>query len=137
MLDTQRSDRYAELAVEIDAVLEGESDTIARMATVAAMLASRFEHFSWAGFYLVDRARADQLVIGPYQGSLGCLRIAFDRGVCGAAARGRETVIVPDVDAFEGHIACDAYSHSAAATEIFALALPVALPTSAWAKGLT
>lgn len=118
MPDAQRSERYAELAVEIDAVLEGETDTIARMATVAAMLASRFEHFSWTGFYLVDRSRAEQLVIGPYQGTLGCLRIDFDRGVCGAAAMRRQTVIVPDVDVFDGHIACDSASRSEIVTPV-------------------
>lgn len=118
MPDAQRSERYAELAVEIDAVLDGETDIIARMATVAAMLAGHFEHFSWTGFYLVDRSRAEQLVIGPYQGTLGRLRIDFDRGVCGAAARRRQTVIVPDVDAFDGHIACDSASRSEIVTPV-------------------
>jgi L-methionine (R)-S-oxide reductase len=82
------------------------------MATVAAMLATEFETFFWTGFYCVDAGRDRELVIGPYQGSLGCLRIAFGRGVCGAAAERRETVIVRDVDAFSGHIACDSRSRS-------------------------
>ena len=107
-----RRDSYRDAAVEIAAVLEGETDLIARMATVCSMLAERFGHFFWTGFYLVDRARPDELVIGPYQGSLGCLRIGFGRGVCGAAATRRETIIVPDVHAFEGHIACDSRSES-------------------------
>jgi GAF domain-containing protein len=115
---TELGERYAALAEEIDAVLEGESHLIARMATVAAMLAAAFDHYSWTGFYLVDRSRPDQLVIGPYQGSLGCLRIDFDRGVCGAAARDRKTVIVADVDAFPGHIACDAAARSEIVTPV-------------------
>ena len=104
--------RYVRLAEEIDAVLDGESDRIARMATVAAMLAAEFETFFWTGFYCVDPGGERELVVGPYQGTLGCLRIAFGRGVCGAAAEERQTLIVPDVDAFPGHIACDSRSRS-------------------------
>jgi GAF domain-containing protein len=104
--------RYAELAEDIGAVLEGERNLIARMATVAAMLANAFEHYFWTGFYLVDSLGERELVIGPYQGTLGCLRIAFGRGVCGTAAARRETIIVPDVHAFEGHIACDSRARS-------------------------
>ena len=104
--------RYAALAEEIAAVLEGEPDRTARMATVAAMLAQAFEHYFWAGFYLVDPARPGELVVGPYQGTLGCLRIAIGRGVCGTAAAERRTLIVADVEAFPGHIACDARSRS-------------------------
>ena len=103
--------RYARLCVEIAAVLDGEADEVARMASVAAMLAAEFCHFFWTGFYRVDRASGG-LVVGPYQGSLGCLRIALGQGVCGAAAERRETIIVPDVNDFEGHIACDARSRS-------------------------
>ncbi|HTX50690.1 MAG TPA: GAF domain-containing protein [Caulobacteraceae bacterium] len=104
--------RYAALAEEIASVLEGEPDRTARMATVAAMLAQAFDHFFWCGFYVVDPAKDGELVVGPYQGALGCLRIAFGRGVCGTAAAERRTVIVPDVEAFPGHIACDARSRS-------------------------
>jgi GAF domain-containing protein len=82
------------------------------MATVASMLADAFPDFFWTGFYVVDPARGDELVVGPYQGTLGCLRIAFGRGVCGAAARDRTTQIVEDVNAFPGHIACDSRSAS-------------------------
>jgi len=102
---TAKADRYAEVAEEVAAVLEGEPDRIARMATVASMLASAFDHYYWTGFYVVDPAKGDELVVGPYQGTLGCLRIAFGRGVCGTAAAERRTVIVPDVGAFAGHIA--------------------------------
>jgi GAF domain-containing protein len=104
--------RYVALAEEIASVLEGEANLTARFATVAAMLAQGFEHFFWVGFYLVDPDRPDELVVGPYQGTLGCLRIAFGRGVCGAAAVERRNLIVPDVEAFPGHIACDARSKS-------------------------
>lgn len=107
-----REDSYRNAAIEIAAVLDGEPNLIARMATVCAMLAERFSHYFWTGFYLVDPTKPDELVIGPYQGSLGCLRIAFGRGVCGAAAARRETIIVADVHAFEGHIACDSRSES-------------------------
>jgi GAF domain-containing protein len=104
--------RYAEVAQEIASVLEGEPDRIARMATVSSMLNDAFETFFWTGFYVVDPTRTDELVVGPYQGTLGCLRIAFGRGVCGAAAATGKTQLVPDVDAFPGHIACDSRSRS-------------------------
>ncbi len=104
--------RYAELEGEILAVLEGELNRTARMATVAAMLADAFPLFFWTGFYVVDPDRDGELVVGPYQGTLGCLRIAFGRGVCGVAAADRQTQIVEDVHAFPGHIACDSRSAS-------------------------
>ena len=107
-----KSDRYAEVESEILAVLDGEANLTARMATVAAMLADAFPWFFWTGFYVVDPDKTDELVVGPYQGTLGCLRIAFGRGVCGAAARDRATQIVDDVHAFPGHIACDSRSAS-------------------------
>ena len=107
-----KSERYAEVAQEIAAVLDGEPNRTARMATVASMLADAFPQFFWTGFYGVDPDRPDELVVGPYQGTLGCLRIAFGKGVCGTAAAERRTVIVPDVHAFEGHIACDSRSNS-------------------------
>ena len=104
--------RYAELSEEIASVLEGEPDRIARMATVASMLHDAFDTFFWTGFYVVDAAKGDELVVGPYQGTLGCLRIAFGRGVCGTAAATGQVQIVADVDAFPGHIACDSRSKS-------------------------
>ncbi|KQY90112.1 MULTISPECIES: GAF domain-containing protein [unclassified Brevundimonas] len=111
--------RYAELEDEILAVLEGEPNRVARMATVASMLADAFPVFFWTGFYLVDPDKADELVVGPYQGTLGCLRIAFGRGVCGTAARDRATQIVDDVHAFPGHIACDSRSASEIVVPVF------------------
>ncbi|WP_332677945.1 GAF domain-containing protein [Brevundimonas sp.] len=111
--------RYAELEDEILAVLDGEPNRTARMATVASMLADAFPLFFWTGFYVVDPDKADELVVGPYQGTLGCLRIAFGRGVCGTAARDRATQIVDDVHAFPGHIACDARSASEIVVPVF------------------
>lgn len=104
--------RYAELQEEILAVLEGEPNLTARMATVSSMLADAFPTFFWTGFYVVDSDKPTELVVGPYQGTLGCLRIPFGRGVCGAAARDRATQVVEDVHAFPGHIACDSRSAS-------------------------
>lgn len=112
ILPGDKASRYAAVADEIMAVLEGEPNLTARMATVAAMLASSFPHYFWTGFYVVDPGKPDELVVGPYQGTLGCLRIAFGQGVCGAAARSRQTLVVEDVHAFEGHIACDGRSAS-------------------------
>lgn len=111
--------RYAAVAEEIDAVLAGERNVTARMATVASMLAAEFDYYFWTGFYVVDPAKGDQLVVGPYQGSLGCLRIDFGRGVCGVAAAQQATQIVPDVDAFDGHIACDSRSRSEIVVPVF------------------
>ena len=119
VLPAAKAERYAALAEEVAAVLEGERNFTARLATLAAMLAQAFEHYFWAGFYLVDPARPDELVVGPYQGTLGCLRIAFGRGVCGMAAAQRRTVIVPDVEAFPGHIACDSRSKSEIVVPVF------------------
>jgi GAF domain-containing protein len=114
-----KADRYAEVAQEIAAVLDGEPNLTARMATVASMLAATFEHYFWTGFYVVDPYRPDELVVGPYQGTLGCLRIAFGRGVCGAAAKTGEVQLVPDVHAFPGHIACDSRSASEIVVPVF------------------
>ena len=112
VLPAAKAERYARVAEEIAAVLAGEPNLVARMATVASMLAASFDHFFWTGFYVVDPAKGDELVVGPYQGSLGCLRIAFGRGVCGAAAASGQTQVVEDVNAFPGHIACDNRSAS-------------------------
>lgn len=114
--------RYAEVHDEILAVLDGEPDRVARMATVGAMLADAFPQFFWTGFYVVDPARPGELVVGPYQGTLGCLRIPFGRGVCGAVAAAGETRIVDDVEAFPGHIACDSRSRSEVVVPVFGAA---------------
>ena len=118
-LAADKAVRYAEVAEEIASVLNGEPNVTARMATVASMLANSFDHYFWTGFYVVDPARERELVVGPYQGTLGCLRIAFGRGVCGAAAETGQTQLVPDVHAFPGHIACDSRSESEIVVPVF------------------
>lgn len=100
---------YDELLAHTRAVLEGISDPLAAMATMSALVHHGFGHL-WTGFYRV--AAPALLRVGPYQGTLGCLEIPFGKGVCGAAAKERRTVIVPDVHAFPGHITCDARSRS-------------------------
>ena len=101
---------YAELKGHSDAILEGVDDEITAMATMAALVHHAFGHL-WTGFYRV--AVPGQLLrVGPYQGSIGCLDIAFGQGVCGMAAAEMKTVIVPDVEKFAGHITCDARSRS-------------------------
>lgn len=109
---TEKSARYAQISKEIDAVVGTEPDVTARMASIACLLSDAFDQYFWTGFYRVDPARPEELVVGPYQGSLGCLRIPFGKGVCGVAAATGETQVVPDVHAFPGHIACDARSRS-------------------------
>ena len=119
VLPAEKARRYAAVAEEIAAVLEGEPNLVARMATVSSMLASSFDHYFWTGFYIVDPAKGDELVVGPYQGTLGCMRIAFGRGVCGTAAATRQTQLVEDVHAFPGHIACDGRSASEIVVPVF------------------
>lgn len=101
---------YQVVRERLASLLENEDDLIAAQATVACELHHAFDYFDWTGFY---RARGgDLLVIGPYQGTHGCLRIPFTRGVCGAAARQKQTQLVPDVSQFEGHIACSGSTRS-------------------------
>jgi GAF domain-containing protein len=108
--ELERARRYAELHEELRLSLEGESDWIAILSTVASALHGAFEYFDWTGFY---RVIGEQLLaVGPYQGGHGCLRIPFQRGVCGAAARTRQTQLVPDVNAFPDHIACSSATQS-------------------------
>lgn len=101
---------YAELKGHSDAILAGVDDDLTAMATIAALVHHAFGHL-WTGFYRVV-VPGQLLRVGPYQGSLGCLEIAFGRGVCGTAAAEMKTIIVPDVAKFPGHITCDARSRS-------------------------
>lgn len=110
MTDKQELYRQAEQAIA--AVIEGETNLTARMATVSNILHHTFDHFFWTGFYVVDPEKSDELVVGPYQGTMGCLRIPFGKGVCGTAAATQKVQIVDDVHAFPGHISCDANSQS-------------------------
>jgi L-methionine (R)-S-oxide reductase len=112
-LPADKAARYESVRGEIRAVVAGEPNRVARYASAVSLLAQAFaERFFWTGFYLVDPDKPDELVVGPYQGTLGCLRIGLGKGVCGSAAQKRETIIVPDVEAFPGHIACDSRSRS-------------------------
>ena len=108
-----KAEAYAECYDAIRAIWRDEGgatlDDIALMATINSVLANRFDAFFWTGFY---RVCGDRLVVGPYIGTVGCLQIEFGRGVCGAAAERRETIVVDDVNAFPGHIACDPNSKS-------------------------
>lgn len=108
--DASRDARYIDVRRRIDALLDGEDDVVAAMATITCELHHAFDAFDWTGFYRVTAPRL--LVIGPYQGGHGCLRIPFERGVCGAAARSAQTQLVPDVEAFAGHIACSSSTRS-------------------------
>ncbi|WP_108503255.1 GAF domain-containing protein [Paracoccus indicus] len=101
---------YQDLAARIRALTEGETDEVALMATMACELHHSDDRFDWTGFYRV--VAPELLKIGPYQGGHGCLVIPFARGVCGAAARTRQTQIVADVEAFPGHIACSSSTRS-------------------------
>ena len=115
-----KAQKYAELAVEIASVVAGETSMTARYATASCLLAEAFRpRFFWTGFYIVDPLKPEELVVGPYQGTLGCLRIPFGRGVCGAVAAAKETLIVPDVHAFAGHIACDSATNSEIVVPVF------------------
>ena len=107
-----KAEIYTQTAREIAAGLEGETNNVARMATVSCLLSEAFDSYFWTGFYVVDPNKTEELVVGPYQGTLGCLRIPFSRGVCGAAAKTGDIQIVEDVHAFPGHIACDVRSQS-------------------------
>lgn len=108
---------YPELAARIASLTHGETDEVALMATLACELHQSDERFNWTGFYRV--VGPELLKIGPYQGGHGCLVIPFSRGVCGAAARTGETQLVPDVDAFPGHIACASSTRSELVIPVF------------------
>lgn len=110
-----RSIIYREIAPQIEALITGETDLTANLANVAAVLREAFGFF-WVGFYLV---KENQLVLGPFQGTIACTRIDFDKGVCGHAYTTRATVIVPNVDEFPGHIACASASRSEIVVPIF------------------
>jgi len=105
-----KAEGYADARRRIDALLNGETDWIAAMATVACELHHSFEYYDWTGFYRA--VSDDHLIVGPYQGPHGCLHIDFDRGVCGAAARTRQTQLWPDVSEAPDHIACQSSTQS-------------------------
>ena len=100
---------YQELALQLRGLLSGERDAVANAANMSALLYHMMADVNWVGFYFL---RGGELVVGPFQGRPACVRIALGRGVCGTAAQARRSVVVPDVHAFPGHIACDAASRS-------------------------
>ncbi len=117
---TNKSAAYSALLAQYRAVIDGETNLIARFSTLASMLVMTFgARFFWCGFYFVDETKKDELIIGPYQGTLGCLRIPFSKGVCGKCARDEETIIVENVHEFADHIACDSRSNSEIVVPIF------------------
>ena len=115
-----RAETYQDLKAEIESVVAGETYVPARYASAACLLSQAFSpRFFWTGFYVVDPLKPGELVVGPYQGTLGCLRIPFGKGVCGACADRKESIIVPDVHAFPGHIACDSRTNSEIVIPVF------------------
>lgn len=110
-----KAEQYENIMPQIKGLIEGETDMIANMANISAVLKEAFGVL-WVGFYLVKEG---QLVLGPFQGPIACTRIAFSRGVCGACYTRKETVIVPDVEAFPGHIACSSAAKSEIVVPVF------------------
>ena len=110
-----RREIYDSLIPQIAALVDGEPDLIANLANITAALKEAFGFF-WIGFYL---KKEDQLVLGPFQGPIACTRIAFNKGVCGAAYTRRQTIVVPDVEQFPGHIACSSASKSEIVVPVF------------------
>jgi GAF domain-containing protein len=111
----QKEDKYAALLPQVKALCEGEDDIIAKMANVSALLHQEFA-FWWTGFY---RVVGNELLLGPFQGPIACVHIAYGRGVCGTAWKEHRTVVVPDVEEFPGHIACSSESRSEIVVPVF------------------
>lgn len=112
---SSKEERYKSLLPQLKALVDGEPDTIANMANISAALKMTFNFF-WVGFYIVKR---DELVLGPFQGTIACTRIKYGKGVCGTAWKEKRTLIVDDVNQFPGHIACDAASQSEIVIPLF------------------
>jgi len=112
---TNKEEKYISLLPQLKALIEGEEDLIANLANITAVIKQTFGYF-WVGFYLVKN---NQLVLGPFQGTLACTRIALGKGVCGTAWKDAKTIIVDDVDKFPGHIACSSASKSEIVVPIF------------------
>ncbi|SDD23241.1 GAF domain-containing protein [Mucilaginibacter pineti] len=112
---TDKIEQYTALVPQIEALLYGEPDLVANLANICAALKEQFKWF-WVGFYIV---KENELVLGPFQGPVACTRIGLGKGVCGAAWQQAKTLIVPDVDAFPGHIACSSLSRSEIVVPVF------------------
>ena len=115
LVDGSKADQYRSLLPQIRALVDGETDRVANLANIAAALMQQFD-WLWVGFYLV---REGELVVGPFQGPIACTRISKGRGVCGTAWQEGRTLIVPDVEAFPGHIACNSLSRSEIVVPIY------------------
>ena len=110
-----KTEKYQELYKQMQSLLSGEDDQIANMANMSALIHETFG-FWWTGFYIV---KGDQLVLGPFQGPIACTRIPYGKGVCGTSWQRQETIVVPDVEEFPGHIACSSLSRSEIVVPIF------------------
>ena len=119
MDNAQKEAKYSKISKQIKAVVAGENNAVAKMATISCLLKAEFDYFYWCGFYMVDQLKPSELVIGPYQGTLGCLRIPYAKGVCGLCASSEESQIVDDVHKIENHIACDPLSSSEIVVPVF------------------
>ncbi len=117
-LSGDKPEQYEQLAQQAQALVAGEHDRIANAANLSALVYHALPRLNWVGFYFFD---GTELVVGPFQGLPACIRIPLDKGVCGAAARSGETQRVPDVDAFQGHVACDSASRSELVVPLFML----------------
>jgi len=106
---SSKREQYADLLAQLASLFESERDGLANAANLSALVFDALPELNWCGFYFL---RGGELVLGPFQGKVACVRIALGRGVCGTAAQARRTVVVPDVHAFPGHIACDSASRS-------------------------
>ncbi len=122
MAMTQKEERYRLLASQVEALIEGETDSVAIMANVAAAVHEAMGFF-WTGFY---RVAGQELLLGPFQGPVACMHIPFGKGVCGTAWKERATIVVPDVEQFPGHIACSSLSRSEIVVPVFSKAGEVA-----------
>lgn len=116
MEDSKKKGRYQRIQKQLEELLPRTGDPLARMASICAVLHHKMDHYFWTGFYL---HKAGKLIVGPYQGPVACQELEKDRGVCWAAVNGAAPVLVPDVQAFPGHIACDSRSRSEITLPVF------------------
>jgi GAF domain-containing protein len=113
-----KKERYTTLLKQVDALLEGEDNLIANLSNIVSLLKNSFEYYLWVGYYFYDEKK-NNLVLGPFQGSLGCTRIEIGKGVCGTSYAKKETIVVEDVNQFPGHIFCDSSSKSEIVVPLF------------------
>jgi GAF domain-containing protein len=113
-----KKERYTTLLKQVDALLEGEDNVTANLSNIVSLLKNSFEYYLWVGYYFYDEKK-NNLVLGPFQGSLGCTRIEIGKGVCGTSYAKKETIVVEDVNQFPGHIFCDSSSKSEIVVPLF------------------